>query len=307
MSNNNDNEDDNKYQSKIDKLMSNEKLTKDNVLSFHTRTNEKVKTIVRTATKLLELQVSLSRCCEWLNELVDKNRVTSQDPDIDPECISKIEGLLDEGVFLGDIFDRKLQSIQTCVENMEPLWETLENARLIIHSSIVGMPKVDVTQLSQRAKDYEIKTNEYSSKKRSKTTKTKKNSPKQPINEDDDVQNNNNNNKSNNSSSIINVENSNSNSNDNDDIDIDTHQSHGERVSTDNKENRKRSAEQLDYTNFLKNSKESKKMRKLDNDNEEEASDDDNQEYVEDTNMSVSIQKNSPNTSQNTDSVIDLT
>ena len=61
--NSNNNDDDTRYQSKID-----EKLIKDNV-----------KTIVRTANKLLELQVTLSRCCEWLNEL-DMNITTAQDP-----------------------------------------------------------------------------------------------------------------------------------------------------------------------------------------------------------------------------------
>ena len=308
--NNNDDDDDNRYQSKIDKLMSNEKLIKDSVDSFHMKTNEKVKTIVRTANKLLELQVSLSRCCEWLNELVDKNRVTSQDPDIDPECISKIEGLLDEGVQLGDIFDSKLQGIKDCVDNIEPLWDTLENARQIIHDSILRMPKLDITRLSQRAKDYEIKTNEYSSKKRPKT-KAKKNSPKQPIN---DYGNSNNS-----SSSIINVEDSNS--NDSGDIDIGTHQSYGETVSKDIKENRKRPLETMDYRPILNQPKEGKlrkmdtPLSKLDDDDddgyncEEEAPDGDNEECVKDTtNISVSIQKNSPNTSQNIDSsVIDLT
>jgi len=325
MSNNNNNNDDESYQSKIDKLVINEKLVKESVDSFHMKTNEKVKSIVRTANKLLELQVSLSRCCEWLNELVDKNRETSEDPDIDPACISKIEALLDEGVYLGDIFDGKLQDIKACVERMEPLWDSLENARLIIHNCILAMPKLDITRLPQRAKDYEIKTNEYSSKKRPKT-KAKKNSPKQPIN-DFDFQSTNNNNSS---SSIINVEDSHS--NDNDEIDIDTRQSYGEIVSKDNKENRKRPSSEMviDYNLMLDKHYEKEvkmnqqnerevKMRKLDKEDlnniddddyeEEEAPDDDNEEYVKDTtNISVSIQMNSPNSSQNIDSsVIDLT
>ena len=318
---------DNKYKLEIEKLLSKEKLVKATVDSFHIKTNEKVKNIVKTANKLLELQVSLSRCCEWLNELVDKNLVTSEDldNDEDPKCIAEISGLLEEGVMLGNIFDSKLESIKNCVDNIEPLWESLENARQIIHDSISGMPTLDITRLSQRAKDYEIKTNNYSGKKRSSKPKPKKNSPKQPLNQDDDFQTNDNNDNSNNKPSIIvDVDDDDNNG----EYHIDNHQSYGESVSKDDNESRKRSSEALSYGAFLDkhnipvdnhNRKESKKMRQLDgsveNDDsngEEEAPDDDKEEK-DTTDIPVSVQRNSPNTSQSNNNdddgggVIDLT
>ena len=164
---------DDKYRENIELLSKVDKDTGNTIDKFLDKTTSKVNDLLITSNKLMELHIALSRCCDWLNGLIEKNLKAAEDAkyEYDDNIDLDIFRRLEDGQELSNKLQNRLHDISNILqnENLTAFYDSIDAAKDIIHQSINLLPEFHLDVDS--AKDFEKRTVEHEAKKQSKSQK----------------------------------------------------------------------------------------------------------------------------------------